>query len=298
MACISRPRSSAGAPVAKKKALGRGLDALLSGSTSAHAAIEARELRELPVDLVRRSRFQPRLHIAPESLEELAQSIRVRGVVQPVVVRPAGDGMHFELVAGERRWRAAQMADLDSIPAVVRDVPDEAALGIALIENVQREDLNAIEEASALKRLIDEFGLTHQEAGDAIGRSRAAVSNLIRLLELSEDVRRRLERGELEMGHARALLGLGGEQQSRAAAEVVRRGLTARETESLVRRLNAPSTGGADNAVDPDVRRLQDQLAERLGAPVSIQHGVRGKGKLVIRYASLDELDGILERIR
>ena len=282
--------------MSRKRGLGRGLDALLSGTAEVHSTAGARELRELPLDLIRRNRFQPRRLMDPESLEELARSIRARGVVQPVVVRPGGDGQHFELVAGERRWRAAQMAELDVIPAVVKELSDEAALGVALIENIQRQDLNPIEEAVAIKRLIDDFDLTHQEAGDAVGRSRAAVSNLLRLLDLRDDVRRRLESGELEMGHARALLSLQGEMQSRAAAEVVARGLSARETEALVRRLNAPPREPAP--ADPDVRRLENDLSERIGATVSIRHGARGAGRLVIRYGSLDELDGILERIR
>ena len=282
----------------KKRGLGRGLDALLSGSASVHAAAAEHELRDVPLDLISRSRYQPRLRIDPDALEALAQSIRVRGVVQPVVLRPRSDGIHYELVAGERRWRAAQMAELDAIPAVVRDIPDEAALGIALIENIQREDLNALEEAAALKRLVEEFELTHLEAGDAVGRSRAAVSNLLRLLELRPDVRRLLEDGEIEMGHARALLGLSGAGQSEAAAQVVAKGLSARETEALVRRMSTPRTPGAKVLIDPDIRRLQDDLGDRLGAPVAIQHTRRGRGKLVIRYSTLEQLDGILERIK
>ena len=284
--------------MSRKKGLGRGLDALLVGTAAVHSTAGAREMRELPLDLIRRNRYQPRRLIDPEALEELARSIRARGVVQPVVVRPSGDGQHFELVAGERRWRAAQMAELDAIPAVVKELSNEAALGVALIENIQRQDLNPIDEALAIRRLIDEFDLTHQEAGDAVGRSRAAVSNLLRLLDLREDVRRHLEVGELEMGHARALLSLEGEAQSRAAAEVVARGLSVRETEALVRRLNAVPADPPPPQADPDVRRLEDDLSQRLGASVAIRHGARGKGKLVIRYASLDELDGILARIR
>ena len=280
----------------RRRALGRGLDALLSGAAAVHSAEGARELLDLPLDLIRRNRFQPRRLMDPEALEELARSIRARGVVQPVVVRPGGDGQHYELVAGERRWRAAQMAELSAIPAVVKELSDEAALGVALVENIQRQDLNSVDEALAIKRLIDNFDLTHQEAGDAVGRSRAAVSNLLRLLDLRDDVRQLLESGELEMGHARALLSIQGEAQSRAAAEVVARSLSARETEALVRRLNAPPKEVAPP--DPDVRRLEDDLSERIGAMVSIRHGARGAGRLVIRYGSLDELDGILERIR
>ena len=285
----------------RRRGLKRGLDALLSGAAAAHATERDRELREVPLDLIRRNRFQPRRHLDPEALEELARSIRKRGVVQPVVVRPDEDGQHYELVAGERRWRAALMAELHVIPAVIEELSDEAALGVALIENIQRQDLSPIEEALAIQRLIDDFDLTHQEAGEAIGRSRAAVSNLLRLLDLGEEVRRLLEAGEIEMGHARALLSLEGEAQARAAAEVVTRGLSVREAEALVRRLNqAPKTKPAAEDVaagDPDVYRLENDLSERIGASVSIRHGTRGAGRVVIRYASLEELDGILARI-
>jgi ParB family chromosome partitioning protein len=288
--------------MAKRKGLGRGLDALLSASAGAHVAVVAEDgqLRELPLDLIERSRLQPRMQFEPEALNELTQSVRARGVVQPIVVRPTADGQRYEIVAGERRWRAAQMAGLNEIPAVVREVDDNAALAISLIENIQREDLNPIEEATALKRLIDEFGLTHQETADAVGRSRAAVSNLLRLLDLGEDVRAYLEAGELDMGHGRALLGLEGELQSKAAAEVVAKGLSARLTENLVRRLKAPRTAKAPETGgdDPDVRRLVRELAEHLGARVQIQQGGGGKGRLIIHYTSLEELDGILERMK
>ena len=286
----------------KRRGLGRGLDALLGASAGAHVAavVTDHQLRELPLDLVEPSRLQPRMHMAPEALEELAQSIRARGVVQPIVVRPAEDGVHFEIIAGERRWRAAQAAGLTEIPAVVRDVPDDAALAIALIENIQREDLNAIEEATAVGRLIEEFSLTHQEAADAIGRSRVGVSNLLRLLDLGDEARGLFERGELDMGHARALLALDDEAQGRAAREVVARELTARQTEELVRRMTAPSRAkpASGKSDDPDVRRLVEKLGEQLGARVQILQGGGGKGRLVIYYASLDELDGILERIK
>jgi ParB family transcriptional regulator, chromosome partitioning protein len=286
----------------KRRGLGRGLDALLGASADAHvsAAASDHQLRELPVDLIERGRFQPRMHMAPEALEELTQSIRARGVVQPIVVRPAKDGRHYEIIAGERRWRAAQAAGLSEIPAVVRDVADDAALAIALIENIQREDLNPIEEATAVGRLIEEFSLTHQEAADAIGRSRVGVSNMLRLLELGDETRALVEQGELDMGHARALLGLNGETQTQAAREVVARALTARQTEELVRRMKAPASAKSPSPAsdDPDVRRLVEKLGEQLGARVQILRGSGAKGRLVIHYSSLDELDGILERIK
>jgi ParB family chromosome partitioning protein len=219
-------------------------------------------------------------------------------VVQPIVVRPLPGGERYEIIAGERRWRASQIAGLESIPAVVREVPDQAAMAIALIENIQREDLNPIEEARALSRLIEEFALTHQETADAVGRSRAAVSNLLRLLDLAGEVRTLLENGDIEMGHARALLALQGEGQTQAARLVVARGLSVRETERLVRRMLQEPAEARVVAADPDTRRLQDDLAQRLGARVSIQHSARGKGQLVIQYNSLDELDGILAHIR
>lgn len=286
----------------KRRGLGRGLDALLGASAGAHVAavVADHQLRELPLDLIERGRFQPRMRIAPEALEELTQSIRARGVVQPIIVRPAQDGRHFEIIAGERRWRAAQAAGLSEIPAVVREVADDAALAIALIENIQREDLNPIEEATAVGRLIEEFSLTHQEAADTIGRSRVGVSNLLRLLDLGDEARAFVEQGELDMGHARALLALKGETQSQAARQVVSRALTARQTEELVRRMKAPADAKPDSTQgdDPDVRRLMEKLSEQLGARVQILRGGAGKGRLVIHYTSLDELDGILERIK
>ena len=286
----------------KRRGLGRGLDALLGASAGAHvvAAVADHQLRELPLDLIERGRFQPRMHMAPEALEELTQSIRARGVVQPIIVRPAEDGRHFEIIAGERRWRAAQAAGLTEIPVVVREVADDAALAIALIENIQREDLNAIEEASAVGRLIEEFDLTHQEAADAIGRSRVGVSNLLRLLDLGDEARTLVEQGELDMGHARALLALKGEAQAQAARQVVSRALSARQTEELVRRMKAPANvkRASGESDDPDVRRLAEKLGEQLGARVQILQGGGGKGRLVIHYASLDALDGILGRIK
>jgi ParB family chromosome partitioning protein len=235
----------------------------------------------------------------PDTLEELASSIRAQGVVQPIVVRPIA-GNRYEIIAGERRWRAAQMAGLHEIPAVVRDVPDQAAMAMALIENIQREELNPMEEAMALHRLIEEFGLTHQQTADAVGRSRASVSNLLRLLGLKEDVKRMLVNGDLEMGHARALLALEGEQQSQLARQVVAKGLSVRETERLIKRSLEEPQGGQHppKRPDPDIERLAQDLGERIGAAVAIQHGAKGKGKLVIQYNSLDELDGILTHIK
>ncbi|TDJ33809.1 MAG: ParB/RepB/Spo0J family partition protein [Gammaproteobacteria bacterium] len=282
----------------RKKRLGRGLDALLSAEPDASQTGET-TLRELPLDLIEPGRFQPRSAMDPEKLAELADSIRAQGVVQPIVVRPVGAG-DYEIVAGERRWRAAQMAGLHDIPAVIRDVPDQVATAIAIIENVQREDLNPLEEARALNRLLSEFSLTHQEVADAVGRSRVAVTNILRLLELRADVKKLLDERRLEMGHARALLGLQGAAQSKAARDVARRGLSVRETEALIRRLQkadgAPPT--AIRREDPDIRRLQDQLSEKLAARVRLQHQASGKGKLIIEYTSLDELEGILARIR
>jgi ParB family transcriptional regulator, chromosome partitioning protein len=294
---------------AKKRGLGKGLEALLGnsgGSFDAGGNVTLEEaatdglLKNLPVDILQRGVYQPRVDMHPDTLEELANSIRAQGVVQPIVVRPvAGD--RYEIIAGERRWRAAQLAGLHEIPAVVRDVPDQAAMAMALIENIQREGLNPMEEATALHRLIEEFGLTHQQTADAVGRSRVAVSNLLRLLSLAEPVKRMLEQGELEMGHARALLALEGEAQLKVAQHVVAKGLSVRETERLVKQtLEQPQGKNAKAAQkeDPDIRRLELDLGDKLGAKVGIQHGAQGKGKLVISYNSLDELDGILDHIK
>ncbi len=294
--------------MAKKRGLGRGLDALLGSRPAAPAAEpatapaagEGGELRELPIDLIQRGKYQPRRDMHQESLQDLADSIRAQGVVQPIVVRAIGGG-RYEIIAGERRWRAAQLAGLQEVPALVREVDDRAAIAMALIENIQRENLNPLEESQALKRLIEEFQLTHQEAAEAVGRSRTAVSNLLRLLELNDDVKQLLEAGKLEMGHARALLALTGQAQSEAARAVVARGLSVRETERLVRRRqqeNKARPAAPAPKADPNIRRLEQDLSERLGASVSLQHGSKGKGKLVISYNSLDELDGILAHIR
>ena len=290
---------------ARKRGLGRGLDALLSASSAAQPA-ETRDgadaapgaaLKELPVDLLQRGQYQPRRDMDLESLQELADSIKAQGVMQPIVVRPVSDE-RYEIIAGERRWRATQLAGLDSIPVVIRHVPDEAAMAMALIENIQREDLNPIEEAASLQRLQQEFELTQQEVAEAVGKSRSTVANLLRLMSLREDVRRLVEHGDLEMGHARALLALEGASQSQAARTVVGKGYSVRQTEALVRKLLSGKTEPRANTLDPNIRALQDDLATRLGARVQIQHGPKGKGKLVLTYNSLEELDGILGHIK
>ncbi|WP_437270118.1 ParB/RepB/Spo0J family partition protein [Stutzerimonas balearica] len=287
----------------KKRGLGRGLDALLGGAsvtTLQEQAVKAdsRELQHLPLELIQRGKYQPRRDMDPAALEELASSIRAQGVMQPIVVR-AIDGGRFEIIAGERRWRASQQAGLERIPAMVRDVPDEAAIAMALIENIQREDLNPIEEAIALQRLQQEFQLTQQQVADAVGKSRVSVSNLLRLIGLPEEIKTLLAHGDLEMGHARALLGLPAEQQVEGARHVVARGLTVRQTEALVRQwLNGKEAPKEAPKADPDISRLEQRLAERLGSPVQIRHGAKGKGQLVIRYSSLDELQGVLAHIR
>jgi ParB family chromosome partitioning protein len=298
-----RPMTSA-----KKLGLGRGLDALL-GSGGHDLAADDTALAEpaagnavtqLPLDRIDRGRYQPRREFDPDSLRELADSIAAQGVIQPIVIRPIA-GERFEIIAGERRWRAAQQAGLSQIPVVVRDVDEQTALAIALIENIQRDDLNPLEEAGALHRLLGEFGLTHQQVAEAVGKSRTTVTNLLRLLELEPAVKTLLDEGRIDMGHARALLGLKGSAQAEAARQVVARGLSVRETERLVRRMQASAeeTGPVTKPLpDPNIRRLQDDLTERLGAHVAIQHGGKGAGKLVIAYNSLDELDGILAHIR
>ena len=303
----------------KRKSLGRGLEALLSSArpgtaptaeptTAAPPAKTVDSaLRELPVDLLRRGKYQPRVDMREETLTELAESIRAQGIVQPIVVRPLpgkGGETQYEIVAGERRWRAAQLAGLATVPAIVRDIPDEAAVAVALIENIQRENLNPLEEARSLHRLIEEFGLTHADAADAVGRSRAAVSNLLRLLELPRSVRELLERRQIDMGHARALLGLATpELQADLARRVLKQGWSVRETESAVRKIaGVEGAAGAGKAKaraagDPNVRRLEADLAETLGATVTIEHGPKG-GKVVIRYNGLEELEGILAHIK
>ncbi|VXD02656.1 ParB/RepB/Spo0J family partition protein [Pseudomonas sp. 9Ag] len=287
----------------KKRGLGRGLDALLGGANVAaiqedvtQAAVH--ELQQLPLDVIQRGKYQPRRDIDPVTLDELANSIRTQGVMQPIVVRSIGSG-RYEIIAGERRWRASQQAGLDKIPAMVREVSDEAAIAMALIENIQREDLSPIEEAVALQRLQQEFQLTQQQVADAVGKSRVTISNLLRLIALPEEIKTLLSHGDLEMGHARALLGLPADQQVEGARHVVARGLTVRQTEALVRQwLSKPENTKTEPKSDPDIVRLEQRLAERLGSPVQIKHGEKGKGQLVIRYSSLDELQGVLAHIR
>jgi ParB family chromosome partitioning protein len=297
----------------RKPTLGRGIADLL-GARQAVAPVSplppapprGDELTKLPLDVLQRGRYQPRVDMHPDTLAELADSIKVQGVVQPIVVRPVdggnGQGQRYEIVAGERRWRAAQMAGLGEIPAVIRHIPDEAAIAVALIENIQRENLNPLEEARSLQRLISEFGLTHVQAAEAVGRSRAGVSNLLRLLELSPEVCELLEKRALEMGHGRALLALTQRrQQTEVGMLVAKKSLSVRETEALVRRLQSPpAAGSGDGAAerDPNVSRLERELADKLGARVAIQQGAGGKGKLVVSYNTLDELDGILAHIQ
>jgi ParB family chromosome partitioning protein len=295
-----------------KKKLGRGLDALLnagksqspegrsqSGAIQPVPVEKDGDLRNLPIELVQRGKYQPRTDMHEEALQELANSIRAQGVMQPIVVRPVSD-TRYEIIAGERRWRASQIAGLDTIPAIIKPVSDESAIAMALIENIQRENLNPIEEAMALKRLQEEFELTQQEVADAVGKSRATVTNLLRLIALNPDVRLMLEHGDIEMGHARALLSLNELQQSEAAKLVAGKGLSVRQTESLVRRMLAAlqAKPGAELVGDPDIRRLEEQLSETLGARVQIQHSPSGAGKLTLKYNSLDELEGILAHIK
>lgn len=287
---------------AKKRGLGRGLDALLATSQAGKSGgsdlpKKQGELQKIPVEFLQPGKYQPRKDMSSEALEDLASSIRSQGIIQPIVVRQTSED-RYEIIAGERRWRAAQIAQLDVIPCLIKDVPDESAVAIALIENIQREDLNAMEEAQALDRLMTEFELTHQEVATAVGKPRTTVTNLLRLNNLNDDVKLLLEHGDIEMGHARALLALEGEAQNEAAQTVSGKGLTVRDTENLVRRLLEPTKEKTPEQKDPDVQRLQTELSENLGAPVNIAHNAKGKGKLVINFSSLDQLDGILEHIK
>ena len=286
----------------KKRGLGRGLDELLSSATAntlqeQAAQADASELQHLSLDSVQRGKYQPRGDMDQASLEELAQSTKAQGVMQPIVVRLVAKNT-YEIIAGERRWRASKLAGLKTIPALVRDVSDEAAIAMALIENIQREDLNPIEEAVALQRLQKEFELTQQEVANAVGKSRASVANLLRLTGLPDEVKTLLAHGDLEMGHARAILGLPAEHQVEAARHVVAKALTVRQTEALVRNMQEDKPAKEKAAPDPDVKRLELKLAERLGTQVQIKQGQKGKGQLVISYGTLEELQGVLAHIR
>jgi ParB family chromosome partitioning protein len=305
--------------MSKKRGLGRGLDALLGDALaqnkSATDAADTTEvsikpnsaetdknsggIKHLPVEFIQPGQYQPRKDMHQEALEELAASIKAQGLMQPIVIRPiVGKDDRYEIIAGERRWRATQIAGLDTVPVIIKDVPDDAAIAMALIENIQRENLNSMEEAQALHRLQQEFELTQQEVGDAVGKSRATVANLLRLMQLNDDVKIMLERGDIEMGHAKALLGLQELKQSEAARHVVAKDMTVRQTEAYVRNLQDEVKPKEKARPNPDIQRLERTLGERLGANVAIQHSAKGKGKLVINYTSLDELDGILAHIK
>ena len=298
----------------KKRGLGRGLDALLATSHSIKSdnlannqesteqspsvAAEQNELQKLPIEFLKPGKYQPRKDMSPEALEELASSIRAQGIIQPIVVRPLSAENTYEIIAGERRWRAAQLAQLDTVPCLVKKIPDEAAVAIALIENIQREDLNAMEEAIALDRLLTEFDLTHQQVADAVGKSRTTVTNLLRLNSLQEEVKTLLEHGDIEMGHARCLLALAGDLQIDTGRLVAAKGLTVRDTEKLVNKLLQPATEKAPQETDPNIEHLQNELSEMIGSGVKISHNRAGKGKMVIDFANLDALDGIIERLK
>ena len=286
----------------RKRGLGRGLDSLLSTSSAANIASnvprDGDRLQELPVEQIQRSAFQPRTRFDQEQLDSLAASIKAKGIIQPIVVRPLANNQ-YEIIAGERRWRAAQLAELQQIPAVIRDVSDGDAMAMALIENIQRQQLNPIDEANALQRLLNEFEMTHQQVADAVGRSRTAVTNLMRLLALQPAVTELVEAGQLEMGHARALLGADQDNQLKLANKIVKERLSVRQTEALVKKSSGSETkkAAAKPASDPNINQLEQDLGERLGAKVKLQHSSKGAGKLVVSYNSLDELDGILQKI-
>ncbi|GLX78488.1 chromosome partitioning protein ParB [Thalassotalea insulae] len=292
----------------KRRGLGRGLDALLtnaprkqeesSNQPTTQAGSESNntsELQKLPIEQLQPGKYQPRKDMSPDALEELSHSIKSQGIIQPIVVRPLAKNS-YEIIAGERRWRAAQLAEIDLVPCLIKDVPDEAAVAMALIENIQREDLNAMEEAIALDRLLTEFELTHQEVADAVGKSRTTVTNLLRLNNLNDEVKTLLEHGDIEMGHARALLALQNDQQTTAARTVVAKEYNVRETENFIKKLQEPEKPKAEKVKDPDTQSLEQSLSEKLGSQVTISHNTKGKGKLVISYTNLDELDGIVAR--
>lgn len=284
--------------MAKKPGLGRGLDMLLSSSSSSGASKDS-ELKKLPVEKIHKGEYQPRLSIDPDALQELAESIKAQGLVQPVVVRRLDSG-EYELIAGERRWRASQIAGLHEIPAIVREIPDQAAAAMSLIENIQREDLNPLEEAIAMNRLIGDFGLTHQQTAEAVGRSRSAVTNLLRLMELEDETKELLDSRALDMGHARALLALKGIEQTATAHLIAKKGMSVRDTERLIKKMLSaePKTEKKPPAKALEVQKLEEDLSQKLGAKVAIQYNTKGKGKLVVEYNNLDELDGILDHIK
>lgn len=290
---------------AKRRGLGRGLDALLTSTPnmmedvaqSNLTSVEDSELQYLPIEQLQQGKYQPRKDMSSEALEDLSNSIRSQGIIQPIVVRNVSENS-YEIIAGERRWRAAQLAEIDKIPCIIKNVADEAAIAIALIENIQREDLNAMEEAIALERLLIEFELTHQEVADAVGKSRTTVSNLLRLNKLNDDVKTLLEHGDIEMGHARALLALEEDLQSNTARTVVAKDLSVRETEALIKKIQMPEKIAEDKEKDPDTKKLEQNLSEKFGSQVTIAHNKKGKGKLVISYTNLEELDGIVARFR
>ena len=288
----------------KRRGLGRGLDALLtkpsedsSGKVNEQTEPSNKnaELQNLPIEQLHPGKYQPRKDMSAEALDDLANSIKSQGIIQPIVVRPVSE-YSYEIIAGERRWRAAQLAELDTVPCLIKHVPDEAAVAIALIENIQREDLNAMEEAIALERLLIEFELTHQEVADAVGKSRTAVTNLLRLNNLNSEVKTLLEHGDIEMGHARALLALADDIQTNTARIVVAKELNVRETEALIKKVQQPPKEIEDKPVDPNTKALEQSLSEKLGSAVVINHNKKGKGKLVISYSDLSELDGIVSR--
>jgi len=280
----------------QKRGLGRGLDALL-GTKPKTAEVDKTLLTELDVDLIKPGKYQPRTKMDMMKLRELADSIKEQGMVQPVIVRSTGKN-EYEIIAGERRWRAAQIAEINKIPVVIKVADDRQTIAMALIENIQREDLNPLEEAIALQRLIDEFDLTHQQAAQAVGRSRAAVSNLLRLLDLHKDVKSLLDDGELEMGHARALLAVEKSQQLKAAHEIIKKAMSVRVTEKFIKNFGKEKLLPSKKTIDTDIQRLEHELTEKLCSEVKIQHSKKGKGKLIINYHSVDELDGILARIK
>jgi ParB family chromosome partitioning protein len=284
--------------VSKKRGLGRGLDALLGDVNQDENSLND-SLQHFPLDMIQPGKYQPRMDMSQESLEELADSIRSQGLVQPIVVRPI-DGGHYEIIAGERRWRACKLAGLESVPVLIKDVSDRNAIAMALIENIQRENLNPMEEANALHRLREEFELTHQQTAEAVGKSRATITNLLRLRNLNDDVKKLLENCDLEMGHARTLLALEGESQSEAALQIVEKGLSVRETEQLIRRLLKPSSTDKQEIAEPsleEINEIEQRIADKLGNGFSIKHRANGKGKLVFDYANVDELKRLIKQI-